>query len=218
MQTGGRGRTWKRYVDPRGGAGLLYHGMIRMNGYSAGYQWVPIRQVIGRRLSFGDFVWGEERANPDAPETLALGYKDDDYSDNGYYRHDDGTEDQCRGVGPAWVTVTIDRAIEPITAPRVLSPANGTVFSHYPRTTTLRWERVPGAMSYTVQIDCFHCCEVNRWCTDVGDPGRVVRNVRALTYTFEFGGAQPGRWRVWGVSSNGEEGPKSEWWEFRYTQ
>lgn len=40
---------------------------------------------------------------------LRLGYDDkpDHYGDNGYYDHDDGTDDQCSGVGAAWVTIRI---------------------------------------------------------------------------------------------------------------
>ena len=40
---------------------------------------------------------------------LHLGYKDGegDYGDNGYYSHDDGTDDQCKDVGDAWVVLTI---------------------------------------------------------------------------------------------------------------
>ena len=34
---------------------------------------------------------------------------DDNYDDNGYYAHDDGTNGQCRGVGNAYVHVSIDR-------------------------------------------------------------------------------------------------------------
>jgi hypothetical protein len=43
---------------------------------------------------------------------LHLGYEDDDYSDSGYYAHDDGTEHQCKETnkqdgGSAHVTITI---------------------------------------------------------------------------------------------------------------
>jgi len=97
------------------------------------------------------------------------------------------------------------------------SPANGSVFNDYPRTTTLEWASVPGATKYGVEIDCFHCCQTGRWCTDVGRPGRLAV-VDGLTYTWDFVGAQPGRWRVWAILPSGEEGPKSDWWEFRYTR
>jgi hypothetical protein len=43
------------------------------------------------------------------PIYLILGYEDDGYSDNGYWGRegDDGTGDQCRGLGNAYVIVTI---------------------------------------------------------------------------------------------------------------
>jgi len=102
--------------------------------------------------------------------------------------------------------------------PAQLSPANGSVFHHYPRTTTLRWTAVPGAASYTVEIDCFHCCGFNRWCTDIGQTWKVMPNIHGTSYTFNFVGAQPGRWRVWAVDAHGNEGPRTPWWEFKYTQ
>jgi hypothetical protein len=105
-----------------------------------------------------------------------------------------------------------------LSAPRQLSPANGAVFSHYPRTTTLRWSAISGAAKYTVEIDCYHCCQANKWCTDVGRTHKLVPNLRATTYTLNFVGAQPGRWRVWAVDTAGREGRKSDWREFRYTR
>jgi len=33
--------------------------------------------------------------------------------------------------------------------------------------TTVTWRPVSGAAAYGVEIDCFHCCQVNRWCSDV---------------------------------------------------
>jgi hypothetical protein len=51
-----------------------------------------------------------------------LGYEDSDYSDNGYYSHDDGTDGQCtidpahgKDGGPAHVTIMIYRAVPPDT-------------------------------------------------------------------------------------------------------
>lgn len=113
---------------------------------------------------------------------------------------------------------TWSAAVERLSAPRQLSPANGAVFHHYPRTTTLRWSAVPGAAKYTVEIDCYHCCQSNKWCTDVGRTHKLVPNVRATTYTFNFVGAQPGRWRVWAMDTADREGRKSGWREFRYTR
>ncbi|MEJ2560798.1 MAG: hypothetical protein P8186_32165, partial [Anaerolineae bacterium] len=103
-------------------------------------------------------------------------------------------------------------------APVQTSPASGTVFNHYPRTTTLRWAPVPGATKYVVQVDCYHCCEAGAWCTDVGRTDYGKYEVTGTEYTFNFVGAQPGRWRVWAVNAQGQAGPKSGWLEFRYTR
>jgi len=103
-------------------------------------------------------------------------------------------------------------------APRLISPVDGVVFYHYPRTTTLAWEPVEGADIYGVEIDCFHCCQSGQWCTDVGDTYRVVDLLNTTSYTFDFVGAQPGRWRAWAISPSGEIGEKSAWWGFEYTQ
>lgn len=103
-------------------------------------------------------------------------------------------------------------------APVHVSPANGTPFSHFPRRTTLAWRPVPGARSYTVEIDCYHCCQANKWCNDVGRVWKEVPALDATSYTFDFVGAQPGRWRVWAVDATGRPGTKSQWWDFRYTR
>jgi hypothetical protein len=105
----------------------------------------------------------------------------------------------------------------PLIAPRQLSPENKAVFNHYPRETTLRWAPVPGAIGYILETDCYHCCESNRWCSDVKGQGYLT-TVYTTSFTYNFVGAQPGRWRVWAIGENGQEGPKSDWREFRYTR
>jgi hypothetical protein len=113
---------------------------------------------------------------------------------------------------------TLDPRPAVLSKPIQISPTNGTTFDHYPRSTTVRWKPVPEATSYVLEIDCYHCCETNKWCTDVGETYKLVRNLTTTSYTFDFAGAQPGRWRVWVVDASGREGPKSNWWGFRYTQ
>jgi hypothetical protein len=118
VQTGGVGRTWKRYVDPSGpNADRLYHGLIGLPYLRGRYPesrlvkgLVRLRDVIHREY----VIPADKRA--DSPESfnLRLGYEDDDYGDNGYWGHDDGTEDQCRGVGNAFVTITITRSFPPV--------------------------------------------------------------------------------------------------------
>ena len=113
VQTGGAGATWKRYVNPSGpNSGALYHGLIRIPTGTRNSELVAINTVMGKRL----VVTGA--GVPASQLVLHLGYQDDDYSDNGYNDHDDGTEDQCksdaaRGIdgGPAHVTVTVYRGV-----------------------------------------------------------------------------------------------------------
>ena len=114
VQTGGVGKTWKLYVDPRGpNSGKLYHGLIRIpKGPNPTYPKSPtvkdmvrIQDVIkkGQKLKFTD-----SKDDSLEPTHLVLGYEDDGYSDNGYWGHDDGTGNQCKGVGPAWLKITIE--------------------------------------------------------------------------------------------------------------
>lgn len=113
------------------------------------------------------------------------------------------------------------RACPTLESPRQISPKNGSVFGHYPRTTTLEWTKVSGANSYSVEIDCSGCCGTPSnagWCAERGEPARVQTGIADTTFTFGFVGAQPGRWRVWAVDKDGRLGDKSDWWEFRYTK
>lgn len=101
--------------------------------------------------------------------------------------------------------------------PRLLCPFNNTVFHHYPRETTLAWEDVPGAKSYIVEID-FYMPDLG-WCSEQEKcKYTIARNITTNRYTFNFVGAQPGRWRVWAVNAEGKESLKTNWWEFRYTK
>lgn len=99
VQTGGRGKTWKRYVDPIGlGADHLYYGLVAIPGMIE----TPVRlsTVIGRQLTVPETI---------SSTHLILGYADDDYSDNGYSKPDNGVDDQCAGVGDAFVEVRVTR-------------------------------------------------------------------------------------------------------------
>jgi hypothetical protein len=105
---------------------------------------------------------------------------------------------------------------EGITTPTQFSPANGSIFDHYPRTTTLEWEAVLGAMSYTVEIDRYHYCGIDQWCTDIGETWKIKSEIQTTSYAFNYVNTEPGRWRVWAVNANGQESVKSRWWYFEY--
>jgi tetratricopeptide (TPR) repeat protein len=102
-----------------------------------------------------------------------------------------------------------------LAAPALTSPAAGTVFSNYPRDTTLVWAEIPGAASYVVEWDYKGG---DAWASEQrGTSGVLVRSAAARV-SFQFVGAQAGRWRVWGVDAGGVEGAKSEWREFSYAR
>ena len=101
VQTGGSGKTWKRYINPEGpNADRLYHGLISIPGATNGL--IRIEGILGKEMIVS--------AVDPSRAFLVLGYEDDDYNDNGYSGHDDGTNDQYKGVGAAFVEVTVTRA------------------------------------------------------------------------------------------------------------
>jgi hypothetical protein len=99
--------------------------------------------------------------------------------------------------------------------PVQLSPADGTVFNHYPRKTTLTWRQVTGDVKYSVEIDVHTNLG---WQSENGRRGMIVPEISGTSYTFEFVGAQPGRWRVWAIDTHGGQSEFSSWWSFRYTK
>ena len=118
------------------------------------------------------------------------------------------------------------RSEETLPAPLLLTPDEGAVMNHYPRKTTVKWEPVIGAASYTVEIQYSDGSDsdVREW-LDLGEhlrnfpAARYVPPVRIsnTSFSFEWIGANPGRWRVWAIDSAGKEGIKTEWRHFRYS-
>ncbi|HSE15702.1 MAG TPA: hypothetical protein VLB46_01535 [Pyrinomonadaceae bacterium] len=110
-----------------------------------------------------------------------------------------------------------------LAAPVQLSPANDTVFDHYPRRTPLKWAPVEGAVSYTVEVDyCDGRYRTRPVCINP-KPLKIRTNpatagIVSTTYDFDFVGAQRGRWRVWALDIEGREGFKSPWRSFVYLQ
>jgi hypothetical protein len=98
-----------------------------------------------------------------------------------------------------------------LVAPEPLSPSDGSEFNQFPRKTTLTWAPVTGAVSYKLEVE--YQSPDGQWLAAV-----PVKMVKETEYQFDFLGAQPGRWHVWAVDANSHEGPKSNWWTFRYTK
>jgi hypothetical protein len=109
----------------------------------------------------------------------------------------------------------LSQGVQQLSAPQQQAPANGTVFGHFPRSTALVWQPVPGARSYSVEHTFL---QPGKHCSSVSPGGMVVTGLAEAFYFFNFVGAQPGCWRVWAVDNQGREGSKSPWWEFVYTQ
>jgi hypothetical protein len=125
VQTGGVGKTWKLFVNPSGpNSNHLYHGLVSVDPPVGG---VPVKQLKlkdGASLAVVRIqdLMNAEASNPNfmlqarATESFTLGYEDDHYSDNGYWGHDDGTQNQCAKIGGAVVEIDVLR-VGPATSP-----------------------------------------------------------------------------------------------------
>lgn len=115
-------------------------------------------------------------------------------------------------------TTSADGPEELIEVPVLLYPPAGTVFHGAPEPIALKWRDVylDDFGSYTVEVDCFGCCVEGEWCTDVNQPYLIEYYVYDTTFTLEWPGTRPGRWRVWAVDNSGIDHPKSGWWEFGF--
>jgi hypothetical protein len=112
VQTGGVGKTWKRYVDPAGNnSDRLYHGRIWIPGATDGL--VRISSIIGIPLIINKL---QPHSNDLADAyPLNLGYEDDNYPDNNYKPHNnDNGPIQCKLggdrlpiEGAAWLNIKI---------------------------------------------------------------------------------------------------------------
>ena len=100
-------------------------------------------------------------------------------------------------------------------APRQVSPANNSHFTHFPRKLTIRWAAVKNAASYDVEIDCKHCRQSGQWDSDNGPAWQAKSNITALAYSFVFVADNPGRWRV-RASKGLQKSAWSPWWYFDF--
>ena len=103
VQTGGFGATWKSYTNPLGdNANKLYSGTVWIDGVTGGGP-----QKIGAVMNKPWKVPTPKDPKLAQQYFLQLGYLDDGYPDNGYYAHDNGNDNQCSGLGPAWVEIKV---------------------------------------------------------------------------------------------------------------
>jgi hypothetical protein len=106
-----------------------------------------------------------------------------------------------------------------LSMPVPLSPADRSVFDHFPRTTTFKWEPSigDGPITYYLEIQYSWAgddADFGSWAE--GDHEGGLRITSDTQYTMNFYGAQPGRWRVKATNSCGES-IWSPWQYFRYT-
>ncbi len=120
------------------------------------------------------------------------------------------------GLGVQHVTGLKPAPVSPqLSEPIMLSPAEGAVLDNLPRHTTLRWTTVLGAATYTVKVES---CEPSGCQDGTARTLKLATGLTSTSYTFEFVGAGPGRWRVWAVRADGQEGPKPRFRDFRYAR
>jgi hypothetical protein len=102
-----------------------------------------------------------------------------------------------------------------LAVPVPLAPQDGERFSHFPRTTTVSWQPVAGADSYHVEVEYAWQDQSagTTWAP------LLARDLEAASFTFDFVGAQPGRWRVSAVDTSGASlaSPPNGWRTFSYT-
>ena len=128
---GQMGQRWKQYVNPSinpqqetSGVsvppniwGAVYAGGLYIAAINSNIP--PIRNepfdvAISLQPSGGLTIPGSDSSTQPKHFDLSLLYYDNTFSDNGYYSHDNGTNDQCVNDGPAWVGVTVVRPKTPI--------------------------------------------------------------------------------------------------------
>ncbi len=127
-QTGGSGKTWKRYVNPLGpDAPNYYSGTVWINGVTGEFD--RIGGLINQTFTVP--IFKNSALNKEL--ILNLGYQDDDFSDNGYWNHDNGNPAQCVNIGPAFVEVTV-------VTPAATAISKGPVFSPHSLPFDLVWD------------------------------------------------------------------------------
>lgn len=100
-----------------------------------------------------------------------------------------------------------------LTAPEQVSPVNGEEFDSSITQASLKWKTVSDAASYTVEIDPYDP-NTGQWFS-ASSGSDVFSGISGTSYSFEFlEGVDQYRWRVWAISSEGEEGTRSDWWAF----
>ncbi|MFL6373622.1 MAG: carboxypeptidase-like regulatory domain-containing protein [Pyrinomonadaceae bacterium] len=135
----------------------------------------------------------------------------------------DGDEVLPNGVPPGSTKVLSFRLRSPaksdnlgLPAPAVIAPRDGEEVFAFPRSVKLEWAPVPGAASYSIDLDiCSYegrdqtsCASAYPLQHPVSPP---TSGIKGTTFEFTFVGGQPGRWRVYALDSEGRPGKKTSW-------
>jgi len=115
----------------------------------------------------------------------------------------EGTPAQAEETAPNLEGIT------PWGTPVQVSPNSGTALAHYPRWTTVAWQRVTTATAYKVERAYL---SGSTW---VAYPAVTVSGINNASYSFSFVGDQTGRWRVSAYNGSVWTAPSS-WWTFSY--
>jgi hypothetical protein len=99
--------------------------------------------------------------------------------------------------------------------PILTGPANNEIFGHFPRTITLSWKMVPAAAGYKLERAYCLADKVTCW----NYPPITITGQLMSDYTFNFVGAQPGKWRVTTLGApTYRDSVASGWFWFSFTQ
>lgn len=93
---------------------------------------------------------------------------------------------------------------------------NSYTFDHVSRLTTLVWRPVIGAVTYGVEVQAGTGCTTGTAVCGTWSTLFASAPTSSLGLVFEFGGAQPGRWRVVARNALGGAISTSEWVYFAY--
>ena len=96
---------------------------------------------------------------------------------------------------------------DPIAPPVLVAPIEGAKLNMFPRKTIFEWRHVDGANKYEIEVEY----NDGKW--------HILKNATTdlVSYTLDFIGKQPGRWRVRSFSkATGKAGVYSEWRNFTY--
>ena len=96
---------------------------------------------------------------------------------------------------------------DPIAPPELVAPVEGAKLNMFPRKTIFEWRHVEGANKYEIEVEY----NDGKW--------KMLKNATTdlVSYTLDFIGKQPGRWRVRSFSkATGKAGVYSSWRNFTY--